>query len=108
MLTSPNIPDEKFISCIRAEYDLAVTEAKFLPIGADFRTAVFRITSNDETDYFLKLRSGEWDETAVTLSKFLYDNGISQIISPIPTQSGQLWGNLDDYKTILYPFCRRK
>ena len=36
-------------------------------MGADQNTAVYRIETNDETAYFLKLRSGVFAETAVTL-----------------------------------------
>lgn len=104
MLERPDFPDEKIIKCVEIVYDMAISQVVFLPIGADFRTAVYRLTTHDETPYFLKLRKGEWHETAVTLPKFLYDSGITQIIPPLPTKTGQLWGNLDDYKTILYPF----
>ncbi len=104
MLERPNLPDEKISACMQVEYGLAVTQVTFLPLGADTRTAVFRIISRDKPPYFLKLRRGKWQETAVTLPKFLYDSGITQIIPPLPTKTGRLWGSLDDYKTILYPF----
>lgn len=104
MLEKPNIPDKEITEYMQDEYRLAVSRVMFLPIGADFRTAVFCLTTHDKTDYFLKLRRGAWNETAVTLPKFLYVNGITQIIPPLPTQTGQLWGNFGDYKTILYPF----
>jgi spectinomycin phosphotransferase len=38
------------------------------------------------------------------LPKFLSDQGIKQVIPPVESVSGQLWRNLDSYKTILYPF----
>nr|ALG03664.1 spectinomyin phosphotransferase [uncultured bacterium] len=99
-----NISDEKIRTSVQKEYGLVISQVNFLPIGADARTAVYRITTSDETDYFLKLRQGKWEETAVTLPKFLSDQGISQIIPPLSTLSGQLWGNLETHKMILYPF----
>ena len=54
--------------------------------------------------YFLKLRSGVFDETSVALPRFLSDQGIAQIIAPLATRSGQLWADLGDFKAILYPF----
>lgn len=96
--------DKQIVACVQAEYGLRAAQVVFLPWGADARTAVYRITTPDETDYFLKLRKGRWEETAVTLPQFLHDHGVTQIIPPLPTQSGQLWGVLDEYKTILYPF----
>ena len=40
----------------------------------------------------------------MALPKFLSDQGIAQIIAPLATKSGQLWANLEAFKTILYPF----
>jgi spectinomycin phosphotransferase len=50
------------------------------------------------------LRRGICKEIAVALPKFLGDLGISQIISPLATTSGQLWARVDAFKLILYPF----
>lgn len=67
-------------------------------------TAVYRLVADDERPYFLKLRSGVFDETSVALPKFLSDQGIAQIIAPLTTQAGRLWASLDTFKVILYPF----
>lgn len=83
MLEKPRLSDEKIRECMQVEYRLTASRVIFLPLGADTRTAVYRLTTHDETDYFLKLRRGEWNETAVTLPEFLYDNGITQIIPPL-------------------------
>jgi spectinomycin phosphotransferase len=104
MLEKPNLPDEKIIACLQADYRLRVATIVFLPLGADLNTAVYRVIVEDGTSYFLKLRSGVFDETSVTLPKFLSDQGIAEIIAPLATQAGQLWANLDAFKVIVYPF----
>ena len=104
MLEKPDLQDEKIITCLQNEYRLNVAQVTFLPLGADLNTAVYRVVADDETPYFLKLRDGVFDETSVALPKFLSDQGIEQIISPLTTQTGQLWASLDTYKVILYPF----
>ncbi len=104
MFEKPNIPDETIVLGVRDIYGHHVTQVEFLPIGADFRTAVYRLTTVDKTNYFFKLRMGNWDETAVTLPKFLHDQGVTEIIPPLATQTGTLWGSLDKHKTILYSF----
>jgi spectinomycin phosphotransferase len=104
MLEKPNLPDEKIITCLQGEYGLPIAQVTFMPIGADLNTAVYRVVTTYGTAYFLKLRRGVFDETSVTLPKFLYDQGITQIIAPISTLTGQLWASLEDYKTILYPY----
>ena len=100
MLEKPDIKDEKIIACLQDEYGLPSVQITFLPLGADQNTAVYRA----ETTYFVKLRSGVFDELSVLLPKFLGDQGTPQIITPLTTKAGQLWANLDDYKLILYPF----
>jgi len=106
MLEKPDFPDEKIIACLQAEYGLRVAAIAFLPLGADLNTAVYRITNDDGTAYFLKLRSGVFDETSVALPKFLSEQGITHIIAPLETNSGQLWTNLDRFKVFVYPFIK--
>ena len=103
MLEKPDIQDESIIACLQDEYGLNGVRLSFLPLGADRNTAVYRAVAGDETPYFCKLRSGVFDETSVTLPKFLSDRGIAQIIAPLETQAGRLWANLDTFKVILYP-----
>ncbi len=104
MLEKPDLQDEKIIACVQAEYGLHVATIAFLPLGADLNTAVYRVTADDGTSYFLKLRSGVFDETSVALPKYLSDQGSVHIIAPLATSTGQLWANLDTFKVILYPF----
>lgn len=107
MLTKPNIPDEHIISRLQEEYGLQVTELTFLPLGADMGTAVYRVVTDDETAYFLKLRKG-FEEIVVTVPIFLKSQGIQEIISPLETKSKQGWAEFGDYKIILYPFIEGK
>lgn len=60
MLTRPYLKNERIITCLHDNYGLDVAEISFLPLGADFNTAVYRVTTTDKTDYFLKLRSGDF------------------------------------------------
>ncbi|HEY2982204.1 MAG TPA: phosphotransferase [Anaerolineales bacterium] len=104
MLEKPDVKDEQIIACLQAEYGLRAAQITFLPLGADQNTAVYRVTIEAGTPYFLKLRSGVSDETAVILPRFLADQGLAQIIAPLETRSGRLWAELDSFKLILYPF----
>jgi spectinomycin phosphotransferase len=104
MLEKPDISPEEIAACLKNAYGVTAVQIIFLPLGADQNTAVYRIETNDETAYFLKLRSGVFDETAVTLPQFLHDQGIRQIITPLTTKTGQLWTTLDAFTAILYPF----
>jgi spectinomycin phosphotransferase len=104
MLEKPDLQDEKIIACVQAEYGFRAAAIAFLPLGADLNSAVYRVVADTETAYFLKLRSGVFDETSVALPRFLSDQGIAPILAPLSTSAGQLWANLDTFKVILYPF----
>jgi spectinomycin phosphotransferase len=104
VLEKPDIQDERIIACLQDEYGQTIVQLTFLPLGADLNTAVYRLVARDETPYFLKLRSGVFDEICATLPKILSDQGIGQIIAPLATQQGQLWASLDAHRLILYPF----
>jgi spectinomycin phosphotransferase len=107
MLEKPDISDKLIIARLQEEYHLRVAELTFLPLGADQGSAVYRVVSEDGTDYFLKLRKG-FDEITVTIPLFLKSQGIQEIISPFETKSKQGWANFGEYKMILYPFIDGK
>jgi spectinomycin phosphotransferase len=107
MLTKPTIPDQLIISRLQEEYDLRVAELTFLPIGADSRTAVYRVVSDDGRVYFLKLRKN-FNELIVRVPLFLKGNGIREIMVPFETKSKQRWADFGEHKLILYPFIEGK
>ena len=106
MLEKPDLQDDAIVLGMQTLYGLTVSQATFLPLGADLGTAVYRAVAADGTAYFLKLRRGAFDTTSVDLPRCLSDQGLAQIIRPLPTQAGRLWGTLDAYTTVLYPFVQ--
>ncbi len=104
MLEKPELAEERIGACLEQEFGLLVAQISFLPVGADLHTAVYRAMTADGRAYFVKLRRGAFDETSVTLPKFLSDQGIAQIIAPLTSKTGGLWVELDPFKVILYPF----
>lgn len=107
MLEKPDIADELIISRLQKEYELRVAQLTFLPIGADLRTAVYRVVANDGTAYFLKLRK-KFRDVIVRVPLFLKENGIQEIIVSYETRSKQHWADFGEYKLILYPFIEGK
>jgi spectinomycin phosphotransferase len=104
MLEKPDIQDERIVRCVQEEYGLVVAEIVFLPLGADQNTAVYRLATKDGTPCFVKLRQGTFDRLAVMLPRFLYEQGITQVIPPLATRTDQLWTGLGAFEVILYPF----
>src|SRR5258706_6796217 len=107
MLTKPNISDELIISRLQDEYGLHVATLTFLPIGADLRTAVYRVLAEDGTAYFMKLRR-KFNDVIVRVPLFLKESGVQEIIVPYETKSSQRWADFGEYKIILYPFIEGK
>ena len=103
MLEKPDISDELIISHLQEQYELQVVQIEFLPLGADEGSAVYRVSADDGTTYFLKLRKG-FNEIIVTVPLFLKSQGVQEIIVPFETISKQHWADFDEYKMILYPF----
>ena len=104
MLIKPDLKDEKIIACLWDAYGLTVEKIAFLPLGADFNTAVYQVTTSSQVDYFLKLRRGEFIDASVSAPKYLADLGIKQVIPPLATKTRQLWTSLASFKAILYPY----
>ena len=104
MLIKPDLKDEKIIACLWDAYGLTAEKIAFLPLGADFNTAVYQVTTSSQVDYFLKLRRGEFIDASVSAPKYLADLGVKQVISPLATKTRQLWTSLAPFKAILYPY----
>lgn len=104
MLEKPDVPDDALLACLRDHYGLHSSQITFLPLGNDVHTAVYRVDAGDARPYFLKLRGGAFDETAVAIPRFLRDQGIAQVLAPLATSGGRLWTRLGAYAVIVFPF----
>lgn len=104
MLEKPAISDDSIILYAQREYGFPRARLNFLPLGYDVNTAVYRLDTAAGMSYFLKLRKGPFDEIAVSLPKYLSDQGQKAIIPPLETRSNNLWGEMGEYKLILYPY----
>lgn len=103
MLEPPDIPETKILARLWDEYGLHAGSLTFLPLGVDANSAVYRVEAGDAS-YFLKLRMGNFAEVSVLVPRFLYEQGLRAILPPLETRRGGLWGQLDAYRMILYPF----
>jgi len=108
MLVKPDLPEEQIINCLKKDFSLENASVQFLPLGADLNTAVYRVDVPTGQQFFLKLRSGSIVENSVIIPRQLHEQGIRQIISPIAANNDNLWGRLNKYLVILYPFVEGK
>ena len=107
MLEKPAISDELIADCVQEAYGLPAADLSFLPIGADMGTIVYRLSTQERTTYFLKLRKG-FSEIVVTAPLFLSSQGIQEVILPLETKAKQYWADFGEYTLILYPFIEGK
>lgn len=108
MLEKPAVPDQLIIDFVEGEYNLRAHTLEFLPLGADVNTAVYRLVTQDERDYFLKLRKGGFDPITVRLPQYLHAQGIKAVIAPLETANRSGWALLKPYVMILYPYIDGK
>ncbi len=104
MASKCDLPDKEIIQCLWDNYGIDVVILSFLPLGADFNTAVYHVVARNRENYFLKLRSSEFLEASVSVPKYLADLGIEQVIAPLTSKTGKLWINIAAFKAILYPY----
>lgn len=83
VLEKPDIQDESIVVILSSEFGLDVFQIAFCPLGADQNTAVCRASADDTTDYFVKMRLGDFDEASVALPRFLSDQGVAQVMVPL-------------------------
>lgn len=96
-------------ACLAAQYGLRPASITFLPIGNDFKAAVYRVVATEGTAYFLKIRFGPAFEPGLLAPRALCDLGIRNILAPLRTKTSRLWCPLDEdggATVVLYPFVQ--
>ncbi|RIK59262.1 MAG: phosphotransferase, partial [Planctomycetota bacterium] len=104
MLEQPDLHHDLILARLRESYALAIAHLEFLPLGADANTAVYCAIAVDGTRYFVKLRRGGFDQSAISLLKHLKDRGVEAIIAPLLAGDGQLWTEIAPFSLVLFPF----
>ncbi len=104
MLEPPSIPENALTACLHAEYGLKPAALTFLPLGADLSTSVYRADVSDGAAFFVKVRFGPFDPLAALVSTWLAQQGVAEIIAPLPTTSAQPFAVTPDFTMLVYPF----
>lgn len=103
MIEKPNISDERIISALQENYSIYVSGIEFLPLGLDSSAWAYRMETENDI-HFLKLRKEIPNPAGILIPRFLKEQGIEQVMAPLPTQNGETWAIADDFFFILYPF----
>jgi spectinomycin phosphotransferase len=98
------IAEEDLQACVQDQYELDLVTLEFLPVGHDYDAGVYRAVSERGTAYLLKVTSRPLYEPRCLVPRYLYDQGITSVVAPLPTTSGALWTKLAEWTMILYPW----
>ena len=104
MREKPGISDEQIRVCLREEYGLSPVAVDFLPLGLDTNAGVYRVAGADRSPYLLKVKTGRLYEPSCLVPRYLRDQGIAQVVAPLPTRRGALWTEVGQWTAMLYPF----
>ena len=104
MLEPPDITIETISAGLYGAFGIRAAEIRFLPLGADVDTAVFRVYGAGGEVYFLKLRRGPFPAAAVQVPHLLARNNCSHVIAPLPARDGRLWAQIETFTAVLSPF----
>jgi spectinomycin phosphotransferase len=104
MLEKPGLDEDRLIAHLRTTFGLPIAAIDFLPLGADANTAVYRAMTGDGAPYFVKLRAGAFEELSVMLPAYLHNQGMAEIIAPLPTLDRRTFSRIAAYAVIVYPF----
>jgi len=104
MIEKPDIKDERIIIALHDNYSIQVSDIEFLPIGNDSSAFSYHVEAKDGNSYFLKIRKEISNQAGLFVPRYLKDNGVEQVIAPLPTQTQELSVQMDGFALILYPF----
>jgi len=104
MIEQPDIKEEKIIVALSENYSIQASKIDFLPIGNDSSAFAYRVETKNKNSYFLKIKKGISNLAGLYVPRFLKDNGIEQVVAPLPTKTQGLSAKMDGFDLILYPF----
>lgn len=99
-----DLSDDILRTALRAHYGLSVAALTFLPLGHDSSAWVYRVEAADGVPYFLKVRQQVTNPSGLRIPRYLHEQGVTQVIAPLPTNAQTLWAEVKGYALILYPF----
>jgi spectinomycin phosphotransferase len=76
---------------------------EFLPRGYDPYAGVYRVQASD-ADYFVKVKHDNINVWSVRLPRYLKAQGLEEVVAPLPTLTDMLWGRVDEWAMLVYPF----
>lgn len=100
----PNLTADDLIAALRDRYGISAAGIAFLPLGNDAGAWVYQARAEDGAEYFVKVRARLPSEADLRVPRELWQQGITQVVAPLPALAGELWVPVGPYALIVYPF----
>ena len=90
-------------------YGFSTANIEELNIGLDVNTMVFKVSSIDQKQYFLKIRSKSFSESSINIPFWLSRKaGLPNIINPVETMDKKLYVKKSSSYIMMYPYINGK
>ncbi len=104
-MTEPHgLSAEQLRAFLQEQYALSPLTLEAISAGLDSMARVYRIVSEQEVSYLLKIRQGYFYSPSCLVSRYLNSKGHTSVVAPIPTRNDTLWSQIEEWTIILYPF----
>jgi len=105
LLEPPDIPSQELIEAVQDTYSIHVASIRFLPVGLDPRSSVFRVRFKSGADALLKIKEGGFAPAALRLPHWLHAGGREEFVAPLSGKGGSLKFNVGtSVEAALYPW----
>jgi spectinomycin phosphotransferase len=96
---------ENLLKIIVKEYSISISHMEQLNIGFDINTSIYKLFSEDKKIYFLKIRSGNFNESCMSIPYILSkEMKFKNLIDPIKTLENKLFVKMSPYYLMLFPY----
>jgi spectinomycin phosphotransferase len=94
---------------IHKEYGFSIANIEKLNSGFDANTMVFKVSSTEQKEYFLKIRSKYFTESCINVPFWLSKKaGLANIIDPLETMDKKLYVKTSSSYIMMYPYINGK
>ena len=94
---------------IHKEYGFSIANIEKLNSGFDANTMVFKVSSTEQKEYFIKIRSRYFSESCINVPFWLSkEAGLANIIEPIETMDKKLYVKKSSSYIMMYPYINGK
>jgi spectinomycin phosphotransferase len=103
------LPDSAIVDVVESSYQLPVTRATFLPLGADAYSVVYKVETAEGRQFLFKGRQSEqFNPASLLVPQQLWREGVPNVLPPLVTQNQTLWVREHGWTWCLFPYVQAR